>query len=395
MDKKQKIRGVIKGLAFPIGYIAFMNIGQTILSTLLIVMILFRSFVAGLTSADLAAGTDDLSAMIMEWFGYDNTITTMKYAMFFSVLTTVGALLILWLVFNRKGKSFTEYFRFTKVPGKAVFAAILLGLSLHFIVNAIMLATDALTTQLLEALFRALESLDPAIAEELRIFYESYMEMMSSMNQDAGMFTVAAILGAPLIEELVFRAGPLTKFKGIMPTWAALLLTSALFGLAHGNPIQIVYTFVVGLVLGALFIKTDSIYPSIIGHFCFNAANLIPMIMEGFLGGPYQNETMVKWLDTAYITYTVAAVIIAIPMLIVGLILLFKLRAPQAVPEAAPQAELQPALQAEQQSEPVEKQQTEPQTEPQNAAPAASGESIYQNSDEQGEPAVIEQEEDA
>ncbi len=395
MDKKQRTRGVIKGLSFPIGYTVYMNVGQSILSALLLVMILFRSMVAGLTSADLASGPDELTAMIMEWFSHDNTITTMKYAMFFSVLTTVGALIILWLVFNRKGKSFIEYFRFTKAPVKAIFAAILLGLSMHFIVNAIMMVTDSLTTQLIEALFRALESLDPAIAEEVRVFYESYMEMMSSMSQDAGMFTVAAILGAPLIEELVFRAGPLTKFKGVMPTWAALLLTSALFGLAHGNPIQIIYTFVVGLVLGALFIKTDSIYPSIIGHFCFNAANLVPMIMEGFLGGPFQNDTMVEMVGKAYTVYTIAAVIIAIPMLIVGLILLFKLRAPQAAPEAAPQAQLQPAQQSEQQTAPAAEPQSEQQNEPQNTALAASGESIYQISDEQGEPAVIEQEEDA
>ena len=313
MEQKKNKGGVIKGLAFPIGYTAFMNIGQSILSVGLILMVLIRSIIAGMTYNGVG-GTDN----ILQWFNFDNTNTTMKYAMFFSALTTIGAIVILWFVFNRKGRSFTEYFRFTKAPVKAIIAAVLMGLSLHFIVNAIMLAGESLLNALLEMLMRAMESLDPMIAEEFRIFYETYTEMMSSMSQDAGMFTVAAIFGAPLIEELVFRAGPLVNFKGKMPTWAALLITSALFGLAHGAPIQVAYTFVVGLVLGILFIKTDSIYPCIVGHFCFNAANLIPMIMEGFLGGPYQNETMIGWLNTAYIVYTIAAAVIAIPMLIVG-----------------------------------------------------------------------------
>lgn len=388
MEQKKNKWGVIKGLAFPIGYTTFMNVGQTILSVALIIMVLFRSIIAGLTYSGIG-GTDN----IMEWFNYDNTNTTMQYAMFFSALTTIGAIVILWFVFNRKGRSFTEYFRFTKAPAKAILAAILLGLSLHFIVNAIMFAGESLLNALLEMLMRAMEALDPAIAEEFRIFYETYMEMMSSMSQDVGMFTIAAIFGAPLIEELVFRAGPLVNFKGKMPTWAALLITSALFGLAHGAPIQIAYTFVVGLVLGALFIKTDSIYPCIVGHFCFNAANLIPMIMEGFLGGPYQNDTMVEWLDIAYIVYIIAAAVIAVPMLIVGLILLFTLRKPVPAPAAAEQV----APETAEQVAPETAEQADAETDEQ--APIETFEQKQEISvpdfDEQGTPAVIEQEEDA
>ncbi|MBQ2805859.1 MAG: CPBP family intramembrane metalloprotease [Clostridia bacterium] len=384
MEQKKNKWGVIKGLAFPIGYTTFMNVGQTILSVALIIIVLFRSIIAAMTYNGIG-GTDT----ILEWFNYDNTATTMQYAMFFSALTTIGALVILWLVFNRKGKSFTEYFRFTKAPAKAIIAAVLLGLSLHFIVNAVMFAGESLLNALLEMLMRAMEALDPAIAEEFRIFYETYTEMMSSMSQDVGMFTIAAIFGAPLIEELVFRAGPLVNFKGKLPTWAALLITSALFGLAHGAPIQIAYTFVVGLVLGALFIKTDSIYPCIIGHFCFNAANMIPMLMEGLLGGPYQNDTMVEWLNIAYIVYIIAAAVIAVPMLIVGLILLFKLRKPEPMPVAAEQI----AAETTEQTFPAACEQTADQA-PDQAIEEETEISVP-DFDGQGEPAVIEQEEDA
>ncbi len=383
MEQKKNKGGVIKGLAFPIGYTTFMNVGQTILSVGLILMVLIRSIIAGMTYNGVG-GTDN----ILQWFNFDNTNTTMKYAMFFSALTTIGAIVILWFVFNRKGRSFTEYFRFTKAPVKAIIAAVLMGLSLHFLVNAIMLAGESLLNALLEMLMRAMESLDPMIAEEFRIFYETYVEMMSSMSQDAGMFTVAAIFGAPLIEELVFRAGPLVNFKGKMPTWAALLITSALFGLAHGAPIQVAYTFVVGLVLGILFIKTDSIYPCIVGHFCFNAANLIPMIMEGFLGGPYQNETMIGWLNTAYIVYTIAAAVIAIPMLIVGIILMCRLRKPApAAPAQVSEAQAEAPVAAE-----ANAQEAAPASVQASEQPA---EFAIPQFDGTGTPAVIEQDENA
>ncbi len=345
MERKNNIIGIIKGLGFPIGYVAFMNAGQMLLTVPLALMISIRTILAMLTTEGIELNPD----LITEWSTHDNLITTMKYATFFSVLTTVAALIILWLVFNRKGKSFTEYFRFTKAPVKAIFAAVLLGLSMHFIVSACMLAIDPLMVALREALFDLLEVLDPAIAEYVRNFYQNYLEMMNAMGNDVGMFTVAAVLGAPIIEELVFRAGPLTHFKNRMPGWLALLITSALFGLAHGMPTQIAYTFIVGLVMGLLFIKTDSIYPSIIMHFCFNAANLIPMAIQGFLGGPFQTPTMVAWFESIYVIYTVACAIIAIPMLVVGIILLVKLRAPikQAAVTEQPIQPAQPAQPAQ------------------------------------------------
>lgn len=392
MEQKKNKGGVIKGLAFPIGYTTFMNVGQSILSVGLIVMIVVRSVIAGLSFYGLDGNREDIAAKVMEWFNYDNTTTTIKYAMFFSALTTIGAIVILWFVFNRKGRSFVEYFRFTKAPVKAIIAAVLMGLSLHFLVNAIMLAGESLLNTLLDMLMRAMESLDPMIAEEFRIFYESYMEMMSSMTQDAGMFTVAAIFGAPLIEELVFRAGPLVNFKGKMPTWAALLITSALFGLAHGAPIQVLYTFVVGLVLGVLFIKTDSIYPCIVGHFCFNAANLIPMIMEGFLGGPNQTEPMIEWLNTAYIVYTVAAAVLAIPMLIVGIILMCRLHKP-AAPQADTAAQGEKTENAAEAEACAQADAAEPAQETEVSADAEAASVTIPDFDGTGEPAVIEQDE--
>jgi membrane protease YdiL (CAAX protease family) len=261
---------------------------------------------------------------------------------FLSALTTVSALLILWFVFNRKNTSFTEYFRFKKAPVKAIVAAALLGLSLFFLVNVTMTAIDSLLNALREALFQMLETLDPAIADYARNYYETYMELMNGAGDDVGMFTVAAIFGAPLIEEMVFRAGPLTKFKGKMPTLAAVLLTSALFALAHGNPLQMVYTFLLGIVCAYLLIKSDSIYPSIICHFAFNGANLIAMTMQALFrtdfwaDTPYYDQLCAKfevWSNATFLIYLIGSALIAIPMLIAGIILLISLRRPVPAPD--------------------------------------------------------------
>lgn len=76
---------------------------------------------------------------------------------------------------------------------------------------------------------------------------------------------VFAIIGAPLTEELFFRA-VLTKRFGILP--AALL-----FGLVHfgyGSIVQIVGTFALGIILGWIYTKTKSVLPTIIIHAVYN-----------------------------------------------------------------------------------------------------------------------------
>ena len=331
MKRKDKVVGIVKGLSFPIGYTVYMTAFQSAATFLIMGLCLVRAVLA------LAAVPDMGVDVYLNHFMQDYSGLAMRSLWFLSALTTVSALLILWFVFNRKNTSFTEYFRFKKAPVKAIVAAALLGLSLFFLVNVTMTAIDPLLNALREALFQMLETLDPAIADYARNYFETYTELMNGASDDVGMFTVAAIFGAPLIEEMVFRAGPLTKFKGKMPTLAAVLLTSALFALAHGNPLQMVYTFLLGIVCAYLFIKSDSIYPSIICHFAFNGANLIAMTMQALFrtdfwaNTPYYDQLCAKfevWSNATFLIYLIGSALIAIPMLIAGIILLITLRRP-------------------------------------------------------------------
>ena len=331
MKRKDKVVGIVKGLSFPIGYTVHMTAFQSAATFLIMGLCFVRAVLA------LAAVPDMGVDAYLYHFMQDYSGLIMHSMWFLSALTTVSALLVLWFVFNRKNTSFTEYFRFKKAPVKAIVAAALLGLSLFFLVNVTMTAIDSLLNALREALFQMLETLDPAIADYARNYFETYTQLMNGAGDDVGMFTVAAIFGAPLIEEMVFRAGPLTKFKGKMPTLAAVLLTSALFALAHGNPLQMVYTFLLGIVCAYLLIKSDSIYPSIICHFAFNGANLIAMTMQALFrtdfwaDTPYYDQLCAKfevWSNATFLIYLIGSALIAIPMLIVGIILLIKLRRP-------------------------------------------------------------------
>ena len=86
-------------------------------------------------------------------------------------------------------------------------------------------------------------------------------------------FTLHALLPA-VCEELVFRFIPLTLIAPHSKK-SAILISALLFAFVHGNPYQIPYALVAGLIYTALDVAADSVIPSIILHLCNNTVALL------------------------------------------------------------------------------------------------------------------------
>ena len=86
-----------------------------------------------------------------------------------------------------------------------------------------------------------------------------------------------AVIG-PLSEEVACRYGIVGSLreKNWAP-WAAILLSAALFAVLHLNPSQMLVAFIIGLLLGWLYIITRSLWPCIICHVANNAVSVLIM----------------------------------------------------------------------------------------------------------------------
>jgi sodium transport system permease protein len=78
-----------------------------------------------------------------------------------------------------------------------------------------------------------------------------------------------AVLPA-VCEEIMFRGVVLRAFAGAWPPWAAVAASAALFSAYHINLPQALPTFTLGLALGALALRSGSVYPTMIAHFVNN-----------------------------------------------------------------------------------------------------------------------------
>ena len=98
-------------------------------------------------------------------------------------------------------------------------------------------------------------------------YYEFFSRLMEQMTKDKATMIVLAVIMAPIFEEIVFR-GIIQKGlinKG-MNSATAIIISSVVFGLVHGNPWQFVGAVLLGCVLGLVYHKTKSLLLPILLH---------------------------------------------------------------------------------------------------------------------------------
>ena len=113
---------------------------------------------------------------------------------------------------------------------------------------------------------------------------------------------LAAVIVAPLAEELLFRG---VILRGLLLHYSApkaIIASSLMFGLVHLNPWQAVGAVVLGALFGWWYVRTRSLTLCIFGH-AFN--NLIAVLLfnfgdwepvSGIFGPPDSSELLPLWL---------------------------------------------------------------------------------------------------
>ena len=126
---------------------------------------------------------------------------------------------------------------------------------------------------------------------------------------------IAVTLIGPLVEELVFR-GAITQF--LLEKYhakTAIVISGAIFGLVHMNPVQAVGGFLFGLLLAWVYYKTKSILPVLFIHIINNSLSVI-------LGEQYAHADTLRDLFTPSFYWML--VILSVLLLVTSLILLNK-----------------------------------------------------------------------
>lgn len=101
-------------------------------------------------------------------------------------------------------------------------------------------------------------------------FWELFNRIFEGDYGFTGAFLKVAVI-APIVEELIFRGLIFNGFRRNYNGFVAVFMSALLFALFHLNPWQFPATFVLGLLLGWLMLRTNNIFVAILGHSINNA----------------------------------------------------------------------------------------------------------------------------
>ncbi|MCQ2220430.1 MAG: CPBP family intramembrane metalloprotease [Prevotella sp.] len=137
-------------------------------------------------------------------------------------------------------------------------------------------------------------------------------------------FMFIAVL-APIVEEIVFRGAILRrlllwseeKTEGnpdakSRAAWMAIVISALYFSVVHMNPAQMPHAFLIGLLLGWLYYRTNSIVLCVILHFVNNSTAFLACYLMPDI--PYDAESIVlfNYNYPLYYTSLTASVIVAV-----------------------------------------------------------------------------------
>ncbi len=187
------------------------------------------------------------------------------------ILITFGeiGLIIVPLIFIKsRNLSFRQVFRWKAIPPSIITWSVVLGFSISIIGDEL----DRLVSMIIPA---------PEFVAELS------EAMRISSSADFFILMSGAVIAAAFIEESIIRGFLQKSLEKYQDVTRAVIYASLAWTIIHGMLFWAIQIFLLGIILGLLAWRSDSIWPSAIAHGMNNTAALIfyninPEHLEGY-----------------------------------------------------------------------------------------------------------------
>lgn len=111
----------------------------------------------------------------------------------------------------------------------------------------------------------------------LELFPDAFLKMIDKMGMHGGWSILMLVVLAPVMEEVLFRGILLESVRSKHSAGRAIVVSALMFGVIHFIPQQVVNAFAIGLILGYIYVRTESLWPVIVIHALNNAMAYVIM----------------------------------------------------------------------------------------------------------------------
>lgn len=224
-------------------------------------------------------GTNLLDPVVFQQYMDEALQVVSASAMPTVIISGVLTIGVLWLIFVCRKKKITKELCLRKFHPGAVVPIVLMGLGFNVVTGLVL----------------------SFVPEKWMSAYEASSSLI--MTDNMVLLILGTVLMAPLVEEIIFRGLLYTRMKKGMPAAAAMVLSSAVFGVAHGQWVWMIYAFVFGMVLVWTFERTKSLLANILLHLSYNACAVLQLLIP---------EDAPDWVAAAVVFGSVAAAVLGV-----------------------------------------------------------------------------------
>lgn len=227
---------------------------------------------ANMDSETLVQMTQELTEKIMN-FTYANSL----YITIARCAIVAPILFMLMRKDIKRDKQYGRYKEYTSYNKAFLLVLPVLGIVSALSFNHVVMMGLEMLQDLINWILRSLPNGEFAID-----LFETFNET-SGIIYSGNLFVqiVATCIGAPLVEELLFRGLVYKRMRTKFKVLPCMIFSSLIFGAVHGNIVQFVYAFLVGLILAFVYEKFKTLWAPIIFH---AGANLLSIILTYILG---------------------------------------------------------------------------------------------------------------
>lgn len=229
----------MKHIAGGLGYVLIF-LGNTMIFTFILMVIL--AFVMGIQIG--MSGTVMTEVMITEQL----TQKLLEYSIIATALAQALTIFLLHMIFKspKTGNTLQKEASIVPFRKKSIAPIVIMAFTLAIFVSYVL-------AFLPEDIMKAYEEASASITEGSIV-----------------MQIISAVILAPIMEEILFRGIVLPRFAKAMPLPIAVIASSLVFGIMHGQIVWIAYATFLGLIMSAIALREKSIKASILFHMVFN-----------------------------------------------------------------------------------------------------------------------------
>lgn len=139
------------------------------------------------------------------------------------------------------------------------------------------------------------------IGESLQSFDETWGNLEE--NTYIWVFLSVVVFG-PLVEEILFRGISYNLAERVKGGYFPVIFSSLVFAIWHGEPVQVVYTFLVGIAVSIVYKYTKSLKTVFFIHFINNLTSALPDFLNtDFVNDMIYSASQILFIPAIYILY--------------------------------------------------------------------------------------------